>query len=619
MTDVVENPSEAVTWQGQLTPDSQAHANAQEDAAEGIRLHAAGRRLLGELIRPYRRRIVGVLLIVLAQVAATMAAPWLVGVAIDDSLPDAIRGDYTSLWVVGGALLVAALLSGWLRSVFVLRSGVIGQDVLFDLRQRGYDHMQALSVAFHERFTSGRVISRLTSDVDTLTELLDSGLDGLLTAMFNSAAIAVVLLILDVPLGLIALASLVPLWLLYRWFSPRAAVAFRRTRETVATMIVNIVETFNGIRAVQAFRREKRNDQIFAGLNDGYRVSNRATFNLQAWFIPGTALIGNVATVAVLLVGGYRVSDHSLELGVLTSFLLYLRQFYDPMQDIGVFYNSLQSATAALEKIATVLAEPPSVPEPAQPIALGTPVRGAVSLDQVSFAYRDDRVVLPALSLEIPAGQTVALVGATGAGKTTIAKLISRFYDPTSGTVRLDGVDLRDIADAQLRHAVVMITQDGFLFSGSVADNIGFGRLDATREEIVAAAVAVGAHEFISELPEGYDSDVRKRGGRLSAGQRQLVAFARAFLADPAVLILDEATSSLDVPTERAVQRALRTVLAERTALIIAHRLSTVQIADRVIVIDRGQIIEDGPPAELLSRGEGQYSALHASWQQSLA
>jgi ATP-binding cassette, subfamily B, bacterial len=618
MTDVVENPSEAVTWQGQLTPDSQAHANAQEDAAEGIRLHAAGRRLLGELIRPYRRRIVGVLLIVLAQVAATMAAPWLVGVAIDDSLPDAIRGDYTSLWVVGGALLVAALLSGWLRSVFVLRSGVIGQDVLFDLRQRGYDHMQALSVAFHERFTSGRVISRLTSDVDTLTELLDSGLDGLLTAMFNSAAIAVVLLILDVPLGLIALASLVPLWLLYRWFSPRAAVAFRRTRETVATMIVNIVETFNGIRAVQAFRREKRNDQIFAGLNDGYRVSNRATFNLQAWFIPGTALIGNVATVAVLLVGGYRVSDHSLELGVLTSFLLYLRQFYDPMQDIGVFYNSLQSATAALEKIATVLAEPPSVPEPAQPIALGTPVRGAVSLDQVSFAYRDDRVVLPALSLEIPAGQTVALVGATGAGKTTIAKLISRFYDPTSGTVRLDGVDLRDIADAQLRHAVVMITQDGFLFSGSVADNIGFGRLDATREEIVAAAVAVGAHEFISELPEGYDSDVRKRGGRLSAGQRQLVAFARAFLADPAVLILDEATSSLDVPTERAVQRALRTVLAERTALIIAHRLSTVEIADRVLVLADGRVIEDGTPEDLVSGGEGQFAALHEAWRDSL-
>jgi ABC-type multidrug transport system fused ATPase/permease subunit len=383
-------------------------------------------------------------------------------------------------------------------------------------------------------------------------------------------------------------------------------------------MIVSIVETFNGIRAVQAFRREKRNDQIFAGLNDTYRDANRETFNLQAWFIPGTALVGNVATVAVLLVGGYRVSDGSLELGVLTSFLLYLRQFYDPMQDVGIFYNSLQSATAALEKIALVLAEPPGVPEPEIPTPLGAPVRGALSLQQVSFSYRPDQQVLPSLSLDIPAGQTVALVGATGAGKTTIAKLISRFYDPTAGIVSLDGVDLREIADADLRAAVVMITQDGFLFSGSVADNIGFGRLGSTREEIESAARAVGAHEFIAGLPEGYDTDVRKRGGRLSAGQRQLVAFARAFLADPAVLILDEATSSLDVPTERAVQRALRTVLAERTALIIAHRLSTVEIADRVLVLEAGRVVEDGTPESLVAAGDGDFAALHQAWRDSL-
>jgi ABC-type multidrug transport system fused ATPase/permease subunit len=618
MTDVIESPSDPTTWRGKLTPDEAAKAQAQDDIAHGLKLRADGRRLLAELVRPYRRRIIRVLLLVLAQVAATMAAPWLVGVAIDDSLPDARRGDYTSLTVVGVALLAAALLSGLLRSIFVVRSGVIGQDILYDLRRRGFDHVQALSVAFHERFTSGRVISRLTSDVDTLTELLDSGLDGLLTALFNSTAIAVLLVLLDLPLAAIALGSLVPLWLLYRWFSPRAAVAFRRTRETVATMIVSIVETFNGIRAVQAFRREKRNDAIFAALNDGYREANRHTFNLQAYFIPGTALIGNVATVAVLLVGGYRVSNGGLELGVLTSFLLYLRQFYDPMEDVGIFYNSLQSATAALEKIATVLAEPPGVPEPEDATPLPPPIRGAVSLRAVSFGYRPDRPVLPELSLEIPAGQTVALVGATGAGKTTIAKLISRFYDPTAGVVALDGVDLRGIADADLRNAVVMITQDGFLFSGSVADNIGFGRLGATRDEVVAAASAVGAHEFISGLPEGYDTDVRKRGGRLSAGQRQLVAFSRAFLADPAVLILDEATSSLDVPTERAVQRALRTVLAERTALIIAHRLSTVEIADRVLVLSDGRVIEDGSPDDLVASGEGHFASLHSSWRDSL-
>ena len=617
MTSGIEEPDEAA-WRGRLTAEAAAEALGADDPNRGVRLAGAGRELLRELVRPHRRAVVGVLLIVLVQVSATMAAPWLIGVAIDDSLPDAVHGHYTSLTVVGTILVAAALASGYLRALFVIRSGVVGQAILFDLRRRGYDHMQALSVAFHERFTSGRVISRLTSDVDTLTELLDTGLDGLLTAIFTSGAIAVLLLILDVPLALVALSSLIPLVLLYRWFSPRASVAFRRTRENVATMIVNIVETFNGIRAVQAFRREKRNDAIFAGLNDRYRAANHDTFVLQAWFIPGTAMIGNVATVVVLLVGGYRVANGGLELGVLTSFLLYLRQFYDPMQDVGVFYNSLQSATAALEKIAMVLAERPDVPDPEQPVPLPAPVRGAVRLRGVSFGYRDDTVVLPELDLDLPAGQTVALVGATGAGKTTIAKLISRFYDPSTGTVSLDGTDLRAIADTDLRTAVVMITQDGFLFSGSVADNIGFGRLGATRAEIEAAARAVGAHAFISSLPEGYDTDVRKRGGRLSAGQRQLVAFARAFLADPAVLILDEATSSLDVPTERAVQRALRTVLADRTALIIAHRLSTVEIADRVLVLADGRVIEDGAPEELISGRTGHFARLHSSWRDSL-
>ncbi len=606
-------------WRGRATADEDADRAATAEAkAAGVRLHAAGRALLGELVRPYRARIAGVLLIVLAQVAATMAAPWLIGVAIDDSLPAAIDGDYRSLTAVGSALLVSALLSGWLRAVFVARSGRVGQDILFDLRRRGFDHAQGLSVAFHERFTSGKVISRLTSDVDTLTELLDTGLDGLLTAVFNSAAIATLLLFLDVPLALIAFASLLPLMLLYRWFSPRAAVAFRTTRDKVAVLIVEMVETFNGIRAVQAFRRERRNDAIFDGLNDDYREANKETFRLQAWFIPGTALIGNVATVVVLLVGGYRVADGGLALGVLTSFLLYLRQFYDPMQDVGVFYNSLQSATAALAKIATLLAEEPSVAPPAAPAPLSRPARGAVTFERVGFGYDPARPVLSQLDLTLPAGQTLAVVGATGAGKTTLAKLLSRFYDPTAGRVLLDGRDLRDIADTDLRESVVMITQDGFLFSGSVADNIGFGRLDATRAEIMDAARAVGAHEFIDALPEGYDTDVRKRGGRLSAGQRQLVAFARAFLADPAVLILDEATSSLDVPTERAVQRALRTVLAGRTAVIIAHRLSTVEIADRVLVLEAGEVVEDGAPDDLVAGGRGHFARLHESWRDSL-
>jgi ABC-type multidrug transport system fused ATPase/permease subunit len=288
------------------------------------------------------------------------------------------------------------------------------------------------------------------------------------------------------------------------------------------------------------------------------------------------------------------------------------------MEDVAVFYNSLQSATAALEKIAAVLAEDPAVPEPVKPTPLFRPLRGSVDLDGVAFGYRPDRRVLPEFDLHIPAGQTVALVGATGAGKSTIAKLISRFYDPVAGSVRLDGVDLRQIAETDLREAIVMVTQDGFLFAGSVADNIAFGRPGGTAADVEAAARAVGAHDFIERLPDGYGTDVRKRGGRLSAGQRQLVAFARAFLADPAVLILDEATSSLDVPTERAVQRALRTVLHDRTALIIAHRLSTVEIADRVLVLDDGRIIEDGPPESLIAEAKGEFAQLHASWRDSL-
>ncbi len=618
--DLIERPSDPATWQGHLTPDAAKLAEEQDLVLTGRpRLHSDARRLLAELVSPHRGPIIRVLLIVLVQVGATMAGPWLIGVAIDTSLPDALQGDYFSLGAVTAALVVCSLISGLLRSVFVIRSGAIGQAILFDLRRRGFDHAQSLSVSFHERFTSGRVISRLTSDVDTLTELLDTGLDGLLTAMLNVAAISVLLFFFDVPLAALTLASLIPLVLLFRWFSARATEAFRRTRTTAATMIVNIVETLNGVRAVQAFRREQRNDAIFAGLNGAFTEANRDASRLHALFIPGTVSIGNVATVVVLLVGGFRVADGDLDIGVLTAFLLYLRQFYDPMEDVAMFYNSLQSATAALEKISALLAHGPSVPEPVSPTALPDPVRGCVQLDRVEFGYVDDRPVLHSLTVHIAAGQTVALVGATGAGKTTIAKLISRFYDPASGVVRLDGVDLREIAEPALRGAIVMVTQDGFLFSGSVADNIGFGRLGASRDEVVAAATAVGAHEFIAALPDGYDTDVRKRGGRLSAGQRQLVAFARAFLADPAVLILDEATSSLDVPVERAVQRALYTVLADRTALIIAHRLSTVEIADRVLVVSDGRVVEDGTPEDLIAEGTGSFAALHESWRDSLA
>jgi ATP-binding cassette, subfamily B, bacterial len=595
---------------------------AAEDVEElpervGILLRARSRRLLRLLLRSHKRALWAVLLLVLLQNAAAMAGPWLVGVGIDRGIPALLDGDWTPLLAVVGALLGCAAADAVLRTAFLIRTGRIGQAVLLDLRRRVFDHVQRLSLAFHERYTSGRVISRLTSDVDALNELLDEGLDGLITALLSVVSIGVILLLLDLPLALVTLATFGPLWLLSRWFRSRSFSAYRRTREANSALIVQFVESLNGIRAVQAFRRERRNEEIFASLNGDLRAANARSFQLMALFVPGVAILGTVATVAALFYGGHRVLDGAMQVGVLTSFLLYLRRFFDPMQDIAVFYNSFQSASAALEKLSGVLEEQPTVAEPEHPTPLPA-ARGEVELRAVRFGYRPDGVILPRLDLTVPAGQTVALVGATGAGKSTVARLLARFYDPSAGQVLLDGIDLRQLSERDLRRAVVLVTQENFLFSGSVTDNIAFGRPGASRDEIEAAARAIGAHEFIAALPDGYDTDVRKRGGRLSAGQRQLVAFARAFLADPAVLILDEATSSLDVPSERAVQRALRTILADRTALIIAHRLSTVEIADRVLVMEAGRIVEDGTPADLLG-GTGRFAGLHRAWRDSLA
>lgn len=579
--------------------------------------------LLRSLLAPMRKRVAGTTLLLLLQQAAVQAGPLLVAYAIDRAVPALReRGDHGPLIAVGVGYLLSALVSGALQYAFIDASARVNQDVLLDLRGRIFRHAQALSVDFHERYTSGRLISRSTTDVESLRELLSEGLQELVTVILSFVYIAAMLLWLDLGLGAVAVASFVPLYLLVRMYRRRAGRVFRVRSTAIAAVIVKFVETMNGIRPVRAFRREAVNDADFRVLNRRHERTNGDALLEMARYVVGSRLVANTAVALIVLWGAYRVASGSLALGVLAAAVLYLRRLYDPIDRLGMFLNSYQSAAASLEKIAGLLAQTPSVPEPSQPKELpvlqGEHPGREVVFDGVRFAYRTGGEVLPRFDLTIPAGQTVAVVGSTGAGKSTLAKLLARFYDPTDGRVLLDGVDLRELAVPELRRGVVMVTQEAFLFSGTVAENIAIGRPDATREEIERAAKAIGAHEFISALPDGYDTDVRKRGGRISAGQRQLVAFARALLADPAVLILDEATSSLDVPGERAVQRAMSTVLRGRTAVVIAHRLSTVEIADRVLVMEHGRIVEDGEPAELIA-GTGRFADLHRAWRDSLA
>ncbi|MFP3987793.1 ABC transporter ATP-binding protein [Streptomyces sp. E11-3] len=577
--------------------------------------------LLRSLLAPLKVRVAFTAVLLLLQQAAVQAGPLLVAYAIDRGVPAVRANDYGPLIAVGVGYALCSLGGAALQYGFIRAAARVNQDVLLDLRGRIFRHAQALSVDFHERYTSGRLISRSTTDVESLRELLDEGLQELITVILSTAYILALLLWLDLGIGGLAVASFVPLYLLIRLYQHRAGKIYRKRSTAIAAVIVKFTETMNGIRPVRAFRRERVNDAEFHELNRTHERTNGDAILEMARYVVGSRLVANVAVAGMVLWGAYRVADDALALGVLAGSVLYLRRLYDPIDRLGMFLNSYQSAAASLEKIAGLLAQTPTVPEPATPrelpaLASEHPGR-EVEFTGVSFSYRTGGEVLPRFDLTIPAGQTVAVVGSTGAGKSTLAKLLARFYDPTEGRVLLDGTDLRDLAVPELRRGVVMVTQEAFLFSGTVAENIAIGRPEATREDIESAAKAIGAHDFIAALPDGYDTDVRKRGGRISAGQRQLVAFARALLADPAVLILDEATSSLDIPGERAVQRAMHTVLHGRTAVVIAHRLSTVEIADRVLVMADGRIVEDGTPAELTT-DNGRFAELHRAWRDSV-
>jgi ATP-binding cassette, subfamily B, bacterial len=624
----------ATRWRGVAAEDADVIT-----APMSVMMRGRSQRLLRSLLAPHRSALVWSGVLIVGFEVASLIGPLLVERAIDAGLPALTRHHHiVPLLVAVFGLVLAGIFQAATDYGFTTVTGRVGQDVLFDLRQRVFDHFQSLSISFHERYTSGRVISRLTSDVDAISDLLMDGLQVLVWASLTIVAVAGILIWRDPVLaGVVFLTGPFAL-VLARWFRRESVRAYRSTREAVALVIVHFVESLGGIKAVQSFRREDRNQEIFEALNESYRSSNQWAIRLVAVFGPGVKALGNASMAAVLLVGALRVEHGRITVGILAAFVLYLRRFLDPILDLSQFYTLFQSAAAALEKLSGVLEEAPAVPEPeaGEPVT-GEPgatvasdsavrpvpaarslamVHGDLRFSAVDFGYRQ-RLILRGLDLHIPAGQTVALVGETGAGKSTVARLMARFYDPTAGSVALDDVDLRAIPRDVLRRHVVMVTQESFLFSRSAGDNIRFGRPEATDEEVEAAARAVGAHGFISRMAVGYDTPVGKRGGSLSAGQRQLVSFARAFLADPEVLILDEATASLDIPSERLIQRALLTLLADRTAVIIAHRLTTVEIADRVLIVDDGAVVEDGSPAELLAR-PSRYRQLYQAWADSL-
>lgn len=586
--------------------------------------------LLSRSLRPHRVALTVSILSVFVVTVASAVQPLLIARVLDNAIAPLRQGDsgpLTVLVVLFAATVAVGALCSWLNVACTVR---VSLGVVVYLRKRVFTHAQSLSVSFHEKYTSGKVISRLTSDIDTVRSFLDSGISQLAITLLSMIISAAAIFALDWRIGLLMMFMGVPIYYLTRWFQRRATPVYRRMRTESAHLTSRFVETFAGIRAVKAFGAEAKLRSEYAQAAERYRVQVMDSVKVFGIYSPVLILLGDVFIAAALVLGGYAVLGGDMQVGTLLALVIYARRVFEPVMQLSEFYNMFQSAMSALEKLSTFLAEKPEVADPEIPISErpaperidaadssheGT-VRGTlVELDEVVFGYTSERHALQKTSLRIAPGTTVALVGPTGAGKSTIAKLVARFYDVSSGAVRIDGVDVRDLTDAQLRREVLMLTQEVFLFSTSILENIRMGNPQASDEHVKAAAKAVGADTFIERLRDGYDSLLGRGGIALSAGQRQLVSFARVFLADPRLLILDEATASLDIPSERAVQKALHTLLRGRTALVIAHRLSTVLSADRVLVIRDGAVVEDGSPQHLIAAG-GRFAAMYASWDE---